>query len=218
MRVVIFDLDHTLIHCDSFTAFCRYLILRRWWRVGLTLVLGPAIAGLWVARRTRILGGSALIWIGTVGMDHAEFHALMDGHVAERFGKETELVCRSAVRELQSHVTDGARVVVVTGSLVALAERVCKSIGAERVEVVGSTLRSWMGGWVADQHCFGPHKVVMLADRGTLPRWDCVYTDSAADIPILEGATRRVVVNPRPNDRVRIEARLGADFEIVEWT
>jgi phosphatidylglycerophosphatase C len=106
--------------------------------------------------------------------------------------------------------------VVATGSVAPLAERICWQIGIIGVEVVGSTLRRWYGGWVADKHCFGRRKVSMLRAYG-LNQWDVVYTDSAADLPLLTQGAHRYVVNPTPKDRKKICDRLGADLEVVEW-
>jgi len=105
---------------------------------------------------------------------------------------------------------------VATGSVAPLAERVCVHIGVIGVEIVGSTLQRWYGGWVADRHCFGRRKVSMLRAHG-LDQWDVVYTDSAADLPLLTHGTRRYVVNPTPEDRKKIFDRLGPDLEVVEW-
>jgi phosphoserine phosphatase len=44
-----------------------------------------------------------------------------------------------------------------------------------------------------------------------------VYTDSAADLPILARGARRIVVNPKPAHHKRIVAKLGNDVEVVEW-
>ena len=215
-RTVVFDLDHTLIHCDSFAGFSQYLLWRSWWRLALALLVSPKVAFLWMSRRTRLYAVSTLVWCGTVGMSEQALFRRMDRYVAKRFEDPHALVCRGALRELHRHQSEGARVLVATGSVAPLAERVCRHIGIAGVEVVGSTLRRWRGGWVADRHCFGPRKVSMLRKHG-LTACDAVYTDSAADIPLLRLGARRYVVNPTPEDRKKIHDRLGVDLEVVEW-
>ena len=215
-RTVVFDLDHTLIRCDSFTGFSQYMLWRQWWRLLLALIVSPVIAALWTTRRTRLYAVSTLVWCGTLGMDEHDLFRRMDRYVAKRFEDPSSVVCQGALRELHRHQSEGARVLVVTGSVAPLAERVCRQIGIIGVEVVGSTLRRWCGGWVADKHCFGRRKVSMLRAHG-LDQWDVVYTDSAADLPLLEHGIRRYVVNPTPGDRKKILDLLGADLEIVEW-
>jgi phosphatidylglycerophosphatase C len=217
-RTVVFDLDHTLIRFDSFAWFVHYL-LWRWWRLPLALLLSPAVALLWIAARTRLYAVSMLVWCGTVGKDEQDLFRWMDRYVAKVFDdpKSPEWVCHGAIREVHRHLSEGARVVVATGSVAQLAERVCHKLGIVNVEVVGSTLQRWRGGCVADRHCFGKRKVSMLREHG-LVQWDVVYTDSAADLPLLTHGIRRYVVNPTAADRKKILDLLGSDLEVVEWT
>lgn len=214
---MVFDLDHTLIRYESFAWFNLYL-LWRWWRMALALLASPVVALLWISTRTRLLAVSTLVWFGTVGMDERELHQRMDGYVAKAFDdpRAGEWVCQGAIQALLQHQREGARIVVATGSVAQLAERVCVKMGIVGVEVVGSTLQRWHNGWIADRHCFGQSKVSMLRERG-LEQWDVVYTDSATDLPLLTRGTHRYVVNPTAHNRKKILAHLGADLEVVEW-
>ena len=144
-------------------------------------------------------------------VEQGELFERMDYFVEAVFDYSSEYVCRGAVQELKQHQLEGARIVIATGCVVPLAERICRHLGIADVEVVGSTLRRWSYGWVADRHCFGRRKVSMLRERG-IERWDAVYTDSAADLPLLTHGVRRYVVNPTPANRKKISDRLGADL------
>jgi phosphatidylglycerophosphatase C len=217
VSVIVFDLDHTIVHCDSFAGFTRSLLLRAWWRAALAILASPLIVALALAARTRLFAVSALVWLATVGLDEEMLHSLMDEHVAERFGGQSPLGCQQAIAALREHQLAGARVLIATGALASLAQRVCREVGIQEVEIVGSSLRPWLGGWVADQHCYGRRKLEMLLAHGAGERWDCVYTDSAADLPILAFGSRRLVVNPTRADRKKIAAMLGTEFEIMEW-
>jgi phosphatidylglycerophosphatase C len=212
--LVIFDLDHTLVHVDSFAGFCLGLILRSWWRVAATLPALPLLAALAVFSRTRRAALSAFVWVGTVGLDRRELEQLMDAYVARRFA-DGELVCARAVEALLEHRGAGARVLIATGCESALAARVCRAIGAGELEVVGSALRPWCGGWIAKEHCHGARKLALLQAQLACERWDCVYTDSAADLPILQRGERRIVVNPRPAALQKIASALGEGFELL---
>jgi len=94
-RTVVFDLDHTLIRCDSFAGFSQYMLWRQWWRLLLVLVISPLVAALWISRRTRLYAVSTLVWCGTVGMDEHDLFRRMDRYVAKRFEDPT-LVCQGA--------------------------------------------------------------------------------------------------------------------------
>ena len=214
-RTVVFDLDHTLIRFDSFAWFSQYM-LWRWWRTLLGVAVSPVVGALWISPRTRLYAVSILVWCGTVARDERELFERMDYFVKACFDYSGDYVCRGAVEEVQRHLREGARVVIATGSVVPLAERICRHIGITGVEVVGSTLRRWAHGWVADRHCYGRRKVSMLRERG-IEHWDAVYTDSAADLPLLTHGIRRYVVNPTPANRKKIAAHFGADFQVVEW-
>jgi phosphatidylglycerophosphatase C len=212
---VMFDLDHTLVRCDSFAGFNRRLLLNDWWRAALTIAASPAILLLWSRKRTRSAAVSTLLWIGTIGQS-GRLDELMSAFVARQFANRS-LVCAEAVEQLQRHVREGDRVVVVTGAAESLARRVCARIGCDGVEVVGSTLRLWHGGWVGGESCKGEAKIRMLAGRRIEAPWDCVYTDSASDLPLLRLARRKVLVNPRPRSRARVAEVLGTDVEVVVW-
>ena len=84
--------------------------------------------------------------------------------------------------------------------------------------MVGSTRRARMRGWVAAEHCVGARKVQMLRDAGVVPPWSVVYTDSASDLPLLQLAQRRCVVNATPTALRTLKRALGHDtLEIFNW-
>jgi phosphatidylglycerophosphatase C len=214
--LVIFDLDHTLVHLDSFAGFSRGLILRDWWRVAATLLVLPLAVTLALFTRTRRAALSMFVWLDSVGLDRNALDVLMDAYVARRFAGG-RLVCERAVEALLEHRAAGARVLIATGCESALAVRVCRAIGAGELEVVGSALQPWCGGWIAKEHCHGARKLALLRAQLACDQWDCVYTDSAADLPILLHGTRRIVVNPRPTALAKIAAALGEGFEVRDW-
>lgn len=214
--MVVFDLDHTLINCDSFARFNRSLLLRQWWRVSLALLLGPVLALLFVTTRTRVHALSFLVWLGTVGLTLSELEHLMDEHVASEFSSANDFVCAAAFAAFRAHQADGARMVIATGAVAALAHRVCLAIGLRDFVVVGSTLRPCLAGWIAQSHCFGQNKVRMLVDAGLGDSWDWAYSDSSSDIPLLACARTRLVVNPKPHHLRRFQAAFGPDFSLLD--
>lgn len=214
--MVVFDLDHTLVNCDSFARFNRSLLLRQWWRVSLALLLGPALAPLFATTSTRIHALSFLIWLGTVGLTLSELEHLMDEHVASEFSSANNLVCATAFAAFRAHQAAGARMVIATGAVAALAQRVCLGIGLRNFVVVGSTLRPCLGGWIAQSHCFGRNKVRMLVRAGLGNSWDWAYSDSSSDVPLLACARTRLVVNPKPRHLRRFQAAFGSDFATLD--
>ncbi len=214
MATVLFDLDHTLIRFDSFLRLSATLLRRDAWRTAALLAAGPLLGGALLTRNrsARWLAGSTAVWLATVRQP-APLEELMDVEVGGWFGDGAS-VCRIALEALERHCQAGDRVVVVTGAAETLARRVCARIGCPAVEVVGSTLREWRGGWIGAVHCYGSMKPRVLAQRGLEPPWEVVYTDSAADLPLLAAARRRVLVNPRPSHERRVTALLP-DVEVL---
>ena len=216
--VVLFDLDHTLVRCDSFAGFNRFLMRRRMIRLIASVAIAPVFVPLFVVPGpTRRLAGSVFLWIGTVALSDAEISALMSQYFRERFTDDT-LCCADAVRCLQDHLSLGHRVLVVTGAAESAARHVCREIGlpTANLEFVGSTVKRVFGGWIGHEHCFGHRKVVMLK-RGGIDRADVVYTDSPSDLPMLKMAARRVLVNPSKWAELVVSSALRSRVETVRW-
>ena len=106
---------------------------------------------------------------------------------------------------------------MVTGTWDILARRLLDCLDLSDPRVIGSTVRPWAGGLVADEHCYGPRKVRMLTAHGFPPPWTCVLTDSASDLPLLEGGGTRQLVNPTVTTRAAVTRRLGDRNRLVHW-
>jgi phosphatidylglycerophosphatase C len=213
----LFDFDHTLIRHDSFSRFSRRLLRREWWRVAAVAGSAPFLAPLLAFERTRPLAPLALVWIATLGLDDAALAEMLDSHV-ERLASDPEaLVYREGLECLEAHRRAGHHVVIATGALEDLARRICRSIGIEGVDVVGSKLKPWARGMTAAEHCYAERKVRMLRARGHPPPWDWVYTDSAVDLPLLRHARAAFLVNPSRRTLARVTRELGAAPAVLRW-
>jgi phosphatidylglycerophosphatase C len=215
---VIFDLDRTLISCDSFAGCLNLLLLRDWWRVAGVVAASPVLLPFWATTMTRPAALWWLLWCATVGLDADQFASHLSAH-GERLALDAEsMVHRDGVRALKDHQESGDRVVIVTGSSSELATAFCAALGLKDVRVVGSTFRAAAGGWVVADHCAGASKVRLLAAAGITPPWAVVYTDSASDLPLLRLAQRRCVVNARRGTVRALTRALGdGRFEVVQW-
>lgn len=217
-QTVIFDLDRTLISCDSFAGCLNSLLLRDWWRVGGVVAASPVLLPLWATTMTRPAALWGLLWCATVGLNAEEFVSHLSAHGEGLASQAESIVHRDGVKALKTHLECGDRVVIVTGSSAELATAFCAALGLENVRVVGSTFRAAAGGWVVADHCAGAHKVSLLAAAGITPPWAVVYTDSASDLPLLRLAQRRCVVNPRRGTVRALTRALGGErFEVAQW-
>jgi len=60
-------------------------------------------------------------------------------------------------------------------------------------------------------------KMVMLRQAGFTAPVAMAYTDSSADLPLLQAATRPVVVNPKPSRVAMFRRLLPAGTPILNW-
>ena len=215
--VALFDFDYTLIRRDSFSRFIRGLLWRDWWRVAAAAGLIPIVAPLWSLRGTRDLPVSAMVWLATLGLGRERLSDDLRTHVADLARNLDALVYREGLDRLRAHQQAGHRVVIATGALEELARSICDALGLENVDIVGSSLRPWGGGMTALEHCFGERKVTMLRARGFPPPWRFVYTDSAADLPLLRHAEEGFFVNPTRRALQRVRRALPSPPVVLRW-
>jgi len=170
----------------------------------------------WAIAPTRPVALWLLLWSATVGLGGEQFASLLSAHGGWLASRAKSMVRGDGWQLLKNHQAAADDVVIVTGSSRILA--LCRALGLENVQVVGSTFRPCAGGWVVNEHCAGARKVDLLAAAGVNPPWDIVYTDSASDLPLLKLAGRRCVVNPRRRVVQVLTRALGAArLEVLQW-
>lgn len=214
---VIFDFDHTLVRCDSFTWLNVDLLKRSVLRATLFFLLAPLCALCYLSPKTRLLSLSIPLWLATVGMSEGEFREFIAEHVARRYEQTQDLWCLGAIADLHNERARGARIWIATGCAQELAERICSALGLGEVKIVGSQLQRRWGGYVARAHCIEQNKVDMLMARGAGDAWDAAYTDSARDLPLLLRVRRPHLVNPEPRSLRKIQRALGGDVPVSRY-
>ena len=216
MAIAFFDLDRTLLAVNSAT-----LWLRRELRLGHIRRRQALRAGTWVLRYR----------LGFVSVDRVLVKAITElagtssRHVAERtaeFYAECirELIRPGGRRALDWHRARGDACVLLTSSSSYLSELVAKDLQLDavlcnRFEVDPTGFHT---GRPLGTVCFGDGKrehAERYAAAEGVPLSDCTfYTDSYADVPVMEVVGRAVAVNPDRRLR-RLAARRG--WEIVDW-
>ena len=131
-RIAIFDLDRTLIRCDSFPTLLNSLLLRNWWRLTATVLASPVLLLFWASARTRTASLSALLWLATVGMRDEEWAAAVSSQARQLASDTMNVVNRDGLRTLKEHQRHGDQVVLVTGSWCDLASALCTALGSGR--------------------------------------------------------------------------------------
>jgi phosphatidylglycerophosphatase C len=213
----VFDLDGTLLAGDSTAAWLRARVASSWLRGLVALVTLPGWLFLLGIPATRGRGASILIWIATVGLDQQNLVDSIEAF-ATRFERgDGGIRWRSdGLKTMHHHLAAGDRVVVVTAAPEWLAQRLLNSRAG--VGVLGSTLARRCGGWVIGHHCFGEEKCRRLEQSGYGSAWECAYTDSSDDAPLLAAASKcGFLINPRAGVIARLQARGQSHVSAIRW-
>lgn len=216
--LIVFDFDHTLYDGDSGSHLFAWLIKRSWWRMWLALVIAP-IAGPMVAwLKTRRVGISAFVWVGTVGMHRAgNLDAAIDRYVATHKEEIRARLLPIALDVLHHHREQGDQVVIATGAPPELARAILAFVAHEDVPVVGTLVGPRLGALGARRHCHSRMKMTMLREAGFTAPVEMAYSDSSADLPLLQAARKPVVVNPKAKRVAMFRRVLPPGTPILNW-
>lgn len=205
MRVVIFDLDGTLIKADSYLLFL-YQCVRQF---------GRATGALW-----RVPYYTALYLAG-MASNTALKEAFLRGALEGRTVKDVRGVARQfaeycvgkyankeLVRALRIHQRQGARVILATASLDIYVGEIAERIGI--AEVICSAVEIKEGritGRLLGKNCHGVEKVTRLEKILTPSEFEssACYTDHHSDLPLLKKVKQGILV--RPSWRTRFMLR-----------
>jgi HAD superfamily hydrolase (TIGR01490 family) len=188
MDLALFDFDGTITTRDTFRPFLSFASSRTRVVVG-TALLGPMVVGYelgWIpASRMR----AAAAYVCCRGRSE---RALRE--IGARYGRTlTRWFRPEALARIRWHQQRGDAVVVVSASLRAYLEEVCRGLG---VELVCTELES-RGGVLTGRYlggdCTGPEKARRVRAAHDLTRYSTVhaYGDTREDAELLELATRR---------------------------
>jgi phosphatidylglycerophosphatase C len=217
VATAVFDFDHTLTSRDTAARFFVWLLCQSPWKLVLGAPIALLIAPLALFRRTRRVPIRFAAWLATFGHDQDFLGVLAREHVVEISARHGAFLRRDGKAQIEAHLSQGHTVVVATGALEYLARAILAHEGVNNVTVVGSSMRSLLGGMVVHRHCYGAHKIPMLQERGFEPPWAFVYSDHETDLPLLRAGSRQFVVNPKPRSAARLKAALGPSASVVNW-
>ena len=214
--LVVFDFDHTLCDGDAGTELYRWLIGRAWWRRVLALLLAPVAGPMLAFLPTRKRGISAFVWAGSVG-EAEPLDALIDRYVALHDARLRASALPIALAVFANHRRAGDRVVVATGAPPRLARAILDRVADSDLPIIGTELGPGLGGLVVHQHCHYAMKMTMLRAAGFTQPVTFAYSDSSADLPLLQAAQHPVVVNPKPGRVALFRRVLPTGTPILNW-
>lgn len=216
--LVVFDFDHTLYDGDSGSHLFAWLIRRSRWRVALALLLTPLLSPMIAFLPTRRAGISGYVWIGTIGLHgQRDLDVAIDRYVATHGEVIRARLLPVALEVLHAHRLAGDRVLIATGAPPELARAILAFVAHEDVAVIGTLVGPKFGAVGAIRHCHAGEKMRMIRDAGYRGDIAIAYSDSRADLPLLQAATRPVVVNPKASAVETFRRALPAGTPILNW-
>ncbi len=206
--VAFFDVDETIVRGNSAQRYAieayRHGELSSW----------DAVKLVWwvILYRVRII--SMRTWMERAsmllaGVDEGEFadraRALYDQSIAKRLDPEV-------LERIREHQESGHHLVLLTATLRQVAIPLLEHLGFH--DILSNELRyqdgTILGGFV-EPLCYGEGKVVhaqrFMDSKGCRFEDAYFYSDSIADLPMLEAVGHPVVVNPDPQLRKIAEKR-----------
>ena len=215
--LVVFDFDHTLYDGDSGGHLVLWLLKRSWPRRLGAVLASPLLLPLVAFLPTRRFGISGYLWIGTLGMhQRRELDKRIDLYVQHDTPRIRGRLLPKALEVLQRHRDAGDRVVVATGAPPELARAILDFVAHQDLPVIGSLSRPFLGGLVTREHCHHENKMRMVRAAGYGPI-EVAYSDSAADLPLLQAARAPVVVNPKRGREAMFRRVLPPGTPILNW-
>ncbi len=191
-----FDMDHTLLRESSGRLYLKYLLqtghLRPHHWLVITFHVARYMIGLIDFPRlmsqimTRVAAtGEAEAW----RISDAWFETMLRHYIADR-----------ARERIAWHQGQGHHVAIVSASTPYAVELVARSLGvdylATRLEIADGRFT----GRLIEPACYGVGKVILAAayakERGAQLDYCYFYSDSYADLPLLEAVGHPVAVNP----------------------
>jgi HAD superfamily hydrolase (TIGR01490 family) len=215
-RAAFFDLDRTLLDCNS-----GRLWLQKEWRDGRVSVGGALWATWWLGRYSLgVDRGLKRVFETAVQSLRGESEADFDRRVKAWFASEVRHRVRpGALSALERHRADDDRLVLATTSSTYAGRAACASFGLDHL--VCTTFEVDDEGLFTGrirESALGAEKAKRAEEWADAHDVDLgkstFYTDSRSDVALMEKVGRPVAVNP---DRALTRLARERGWEIVDW-
>ncbi|NRB41784.1 MAG: haloacid dehalogenase-like hydrolase [Pseudomonadales bacterium] len=217
-ELIIFDFDGTLVSKDTGYEFYKWLIKKSVIRTSLIILILPIFLLFMLNPHTRLIGINIVSFIATFLQQQSLFRLRSD-FIDHYFSSVGARAYDDGVKELQRHQMNDKTVVIISGCPKWLLYGVTKHLGIKKVILLGSSCKVCGFSLFMNQHCYHANKIEMAKAIGLLKRkWAIGYSDSTADIPILNNCVRKVLINV-PKDKIdQFKSHLSGDVQHRRWT
>lgn len=216
--VAVFDFDGTLVSHDSATAFIKDLILQSWPKTLAALLATPFALPLFLSNGTRRFGISVYCWIATLGYSARDLLRAARRFQGDYFDRHGANVYQEAVDKIREHQKLGHEILVLSGSMPWMIRLLLRYHRIKVNRIIGTRGRRFLGGFIIKVHCYHKDKLRMARRLGLdIQRWRYGYSDSAADIPLLEACQKRFLINPSKRTIRRYRRRFGKSPSVLRW-
>ncbi|MCJ8341225.1 MAG: HAD-IB family hydrolase [Pseudomonadales bacterium] len=198
MPLRIFDLDETLVRCDSSSLFCEYLVERNLVEDAAYLTKERQLMELYSNQKLQIDDYIKFQIAPLAMLKKAEIEQLAVEFVAAKMRQWIYPEARELLRELS---LQGHRIVIISATVAFIVRAIAKELGVE--DVIGIDLQEVNGqytGAIKGVPSYREGKVTRLQQwlqehRQSLTQAH-FYSDSINDLPLLELVDTPVVTNP----------------------
>lgn len=215
---IVFDLDGTLLDGDSTTIWMVGEMLKSPLKSIAGILLAPLVLPLvLIPALRRFNGASIMLWAATAGWNQDRLRESFDVF-ARSVERETVKISwrKEGLDQLRTYKGSGETVVIATAAPEWLAISLFKTIDCD-IEIVGSSLKRFAGGWIAKEHCHNKTKCALLNKRGFGSQWEVAYSDSADDLPLLSQASIPILVSCHKKRKVEKIRRCLPALREVRW-
>jgi HAD superfamily hydrolase (TIGR01490 family) len=214
VKLAVFDIDGTLVRFSTERAFGRFLVRRgvigprqAWSFLALGLRSLPAVGGQVLKKNKGYLAGLPVDEVGRLA------EVFVDADVADH-------VLAPVLARLKEHRQRGDQVVLLSGTLDAIASAIADTVGAHRA--IGTRCAIQDGRFRNELpvlHPFGAEKreqtKKLAAELGLTARDVVAYANAWDDLELLQFAEMPVAVRP---DRKLRRVAMESGWEIIDDT
>ena len=188
MQLALFDFDHTITVCDTYSRFLRRVATpeqraQGWWRIGPWLL----------AYRLKLISAERIRHRVTSQVFTGR-HAGEVTQMARDYAREhlPDMVRPEMLEQIQWHKAQGHTVAVVSASIDLYLQHWCDSLGLKMICNKLEVRDNRLTGRYAERDC-GRHKVALVRGMFDLSSFQRIhaYGDSAEDKPMLALAHER---------------------------